>query len=507
MESITPLTLGRSLTGKSVSLLPQMANRHGLIAGATGTGKTVTLQVLAEQFSQIGVPVFMADVKGDLAGLSKPGQLTDRLSARLKLLEISNWEGMPCPTMFWDVFQKSGIPMRTSVSEVGPLLLGRFLDLNPTQQDVLEVLFKIADDQGLLLLDLKDLSAMLAWVSENSSELKATYGNLAPSSVASIQRGVVALSRAGGDVLFGEPALDLQHLMQLDFSGRGVVSILDAAKLLQDSRAYSTLLLWLLSELFEKLDEVGDLEKPRLVFFFDEAHLLFRDAPTALVEKIELVVRLIRSKGVGIFFVTQNPLDIPEAILGQLGNRVQHALRAYTPADQKAVRTAAQTFRPNPTFSTEETITILEVGEALVSILDAKGAPTLVERVMILPPRSQIGPISPEVRAEIVKRSPLAPLYSQSIDRASAFEKLKERAAQANPGPQATKADPPGGGLLGGLFGAGSKGETSSTSPPAKGPQSTRQGYVESFTKSMLRSVASTLGREILRGALGSMKR
>jgi DNA helicase HerA-like ATPase len=493
------LTLGRSSSGVTASILPRMANRHGLIAGATGTGKTVTLQMLAEQFSRMGVPVFMADVKGDLAGLAKPGLANERISNRLASLAITDWEGAPCPNILWDVFGKAGIPMRTTVSEVGPLLLGRFLDLNPTQQDVLEVLFKIADDQGMLLLDLKDLSAMLSWVSEHSSELRSTYGNLASSSVASIQRGVITLGSAGGDQLFGEPALRLEHLMQTDFSGNGVVSILDAAKLLQDSRAYSTLLLWLLSELFEQLDEVGDLEKPKLVFFFDEAHLLFRDAPIALVEKIELVVRLIRSKGVGVYFVTQNPLDIPEAILGQLGNRVQHALRAYTPADQKAVRTAAQTFRPNPNFSTEEVITVLEVGEALVSLLDEKGAPTPVERVLIAPPRSRIGPLSSEERAEAIKRSPLTSLYSEPIDRASAFEILKERREST----AVSKTSEPRG-ILGGLFGGNS--DVQGAAPPKSSPPK-RQGYVESFAKSMLRSVGSALGREILRGALGSIRR
>jgi DNA helicase HerA-like ATPase len=492
-----------------------MANRHGLIAGATGTGKTVTLQMLAEQFSRSGVPVFMADVKGDLAGLAKAGQPNEKITKRLTSLGITNWEGAPCPCVVWDVYGKSGTPMRTTVSEVGPLLLGRFLDLNPTQQDVLEVLFKIADDHGMLLLDLKDLGAMLTWVSDNSSELRSTYGNLAPSSLASIQRGVISLGASGAEQLFGEPALKLEHLMQMDFSGNGVISILDASKLLHDSRAYATLLLWLLSELFEKLEEVGDLEKPKLVFFFDEAHLLFRDAPKALIEKIELVVRLIRSKGVGIYFVTLNPLDIPESILGQLGNRVQHALRAYTPADQKAVRTAAQTFRPNPNYATEEVITVLEVGEALVSLLDEKGAPTPVERILIAPPRSRMGPLTLEERGELIKRSPLTPLYAQSVDRESAYELLRGRAAESvsslapsSPGETVQKPQ----GILGGLFGGGASSDapvssSSREKPPAKSSGSQRQGHLESFAKSMLRSVGSSLGRVILRGALGSIRK
>ena len=492
------LVLGKTKQGSPVHLLAGMANRHGLIAGATGTGKTVTLQVLAEQFSRLGVPVFLADVKGDLAGLSCAGAMSERLQSRITELGVTDWEGAPCPVVFWDVFRKNGLPLRTTVSEMGPLLLSRLLHLNDTQADVLQVVFSLADDQGMLLLDLKDLRAMLQWVGDNASSLRTQYGNIAPTSIAAIVRGVLTLEESGGALLFGEPALKLDHLMQVDFSGNGVISVLDATTLLQDSRTYATLLLWLLSELFEQLPEVGDLEKPRLVFFFDEAHLLFTDTPSSLVAKIEQVVRLIRSKGVGVYFVTQNPLDIPESILGQLGNRVQHALRSFTPIDQKAVRTAAQTFRQNPAFDTADAITQLEVGEALVSTLDRKGAPTVVERILIVPPRSRIGPISAEARAQHVQRSPLSAVYTESIDRESAFELLKKRAEAASAPNPPTNA----GSMLGGIFGSGA----SSQSAERKSANN-RQGYVESAAKSMLRSIASTLGREVIRGVLGSMRR
>ncbi len=483
---IATIDLGRSSTNSSVNLLPAMATRHGLIAGATGTGKTVTLQVLAEQFSRLGVPVFMADVKGDLSGLAQAGAMNNKLADRLERLGILGWQGRACPVIFWDIFQKNGIPVRTTISEVGPLLLARLLALNDLQQDVLQVVFKVADDQGLLLLDLKDLRAILDWTSSHSSELRNSYGNIAPASASAIQRSVVAFEAMGGHLLFGEPALKLEHLMQLDFSGQGVISVLDAASLLSNPRAYSTLLLWMLSELFEELPEIGDVDKPRLVFFFDEAHLLFADAPAALKNKIEQVVKLIRSKGVAIFFVTQNPMDIPESILAQLGNRVQHALRAYTPNEQRAARAAAQSFRPNPQFSAEEHITALGVGEALVSVLDASGVPSVVERVLIQPPASQIGAIAANDRLTLSDRSPLASLYRESIDRESAFEILRKRATLNNATPQSKSP-------------SNTKSKVPSTSK--------RQGYFESLTKSVLRSVGSSLGREVIRGILGSMRR
>ncbi|MFZ5473804.1 MAG: helicase HerA-like domain-containing protein, partial [Pseudomonadota bacterium] len=426
-----------------IHLLPQMANRHGLITGATGTGKTVTLQTLAEGFSRIGTPVFMADVKGDLSGVAKPGA-TGKAAERARQLNLADYGAEAFPVVFWDVWGEQGHPIRATVSDMGPLLLARMLNLNETQEGVLNLVFKIADDQGLLLLDLKDLRAMLQYVGERAKEFTTEYGNLSAASIGAIQRGLLALESQGGDRLFGEPMLDIADLMQTDDKGRGVINLLAADRLMQSPKAYGTLLLWLLAELFENLPEAGDLAKPKLVFFFDEAHLLFKDAPPALLDKIELVVRLIRSKGVGVYFVTQNPADIPERIAGQLGNRVQHALRAFTPKDQKALRAAAETLRDNVKLDEAAAIAELGVGEALVSCLDAKGQPSVVERALIVPPRGQIGPLSEAERAALIQGSVLYGHYEKAVDRASAYEMLKARteqaAAQAETAPPAGKS-------------------------------------------------------------------
>lgn len=412
---------------KDCYLLPKMANRHGLITGATGTGKTVTLQVLAEHFSSIGTPVFMADVKGDLSGMSKAGVESPKMLERIKKLRLDDFSFGGFPVQFWDVFGIQGHPVRTTITEMGPLIISRLLNLNDTQTGVLTLAFKIADDKNMLLLDLKDLQAMLSYVGNNSKEFINTYGNISSASVGTIQRGLITLEEQGGDIFYGEPALNIDDLIQTDSDGRGVINILASDKLMSSPRTYSSFLLWILSELFENLPEVGDMDKPKLVFFFDEAHLLFSDSPKVLLEKIEQVVRLIRSKGVGVYFVTQNPIDIPENILGQLGNRVQHALRAYTPKDQKAVKAAAETFRTNPKLDVETAITELGVGEALVSFLEEKGAPAIVERALILPPRSQIGPISVEERNEIIKKSVVYGAYEKTIDRESAYEILNKK--------------------------------------------------------------------------------
>ncbi|HXF65127.1 MAG TPA: helicase HerA-like domain-containing protein [Burkholderiales bacterium] len=487
-----PLLLARAK--HSLQLLPQYANRHGLIAGATGTGKTVTLARLAEGFSRIGVPVFVADVKGDLAGLSQPGEATGKVKERLESLKLKDFAFEPCPVVFWDAFGELGHPVRTTVSEMGPLLLARMLDLNETQAGVLTATFKIADDRGLALLDLKDLRAMLAHVGENAKQFTTEYGNITSASIGAIQRGLLALESQGGDKFFGEPALQIADLMRTDPRGRGIVNILAAEKLMSAPKLYSTLLLWLLSELFEELPEVGDPEKPKLVFFFDEAHLLFADAPAALLEKIEQVVRLIRSKGVGVYFVTQNPLDIPDTVLAQLGNRVQHALRAFTPRDQKAVKSAATTLRANPKLDVERAITELAVGEALVSLLDEKGRPAVVERALVVPPGCRLGPVSAEERSRVVRASPLAGRYDQAVDRESAYEKLAAKtgaatAAQA-PGGRGSLAD-----LLSGVLGAGA---------PQKGGRR-REGIVEAAAKSAARAVGSAIGRQIVRGVLGGI--
>src|SRR5271154_547811 len=425
-------------------LLPQMANRHGLVAGATGTGKTVTLQVMAEAFSKIGVPVFAADVKGDLSGISEAGTENPKIADRVKKLKLSDFSFAACPATFWDVFGEQGHPVRATISEMGPLLIARLLNLNDTQESVLALVFKIADDNGLLLLDLKDLQAMLQYVGDNAKNFQTQYGNISAASIGSIQRGLVAIQQQGGEKFFGEPALNLDDLIQTDSNGHGIVNILAADKLIQNPKVYATFLLWLLTALFERLPEVGAPEKPKLVFFFDEAHLLFSDLPKVIEDKIVQVVRLIRSKGVGVYFVTQNPLDVPETVLGQLSNRVQHALRAFTPKDQKAVKAAAETFRSNPNLDVAKVITELQVGEALVSFLDEKGMPGVVQKAMVCPPHSQIGPITAEERKAIMDKSPVRGKYDTTIDSESAYEVLQKRVAGT-----AAHADGTGGGILG----------------------------------------------------------
>ena len=540
-----PILLARR-EGIECFLLPEMANRHGLITGATGTGKTVTLQTLAEGFSRRGVPVFMADVKGDLAGIAKPGVVGAKLAAVLKERGIEPQPPAACPATLWDVFANdsptsgcpkaddvpsggserserggtaaaSGHPVRATVSDMGPLLLARMLDLNEIQQGVLQLVFKIADDNGMLLLDLKDLRAMLQHVGDNAAQFQTEYGNVSPASIGAIQRGLMQIGAQGGDRFFGEPMLDIADFMQttpVDGKQRGVINILAADRLLTSPRLYATFLLWMLSELFERLPEVGDLDKPKLVFFFDEAHLLFDEAPKVLLERIELVVRLVRSKGVGVFFVTQNPLDVPDSILAQLGNRVQHALRAFTPRDQKAVKAAASTMRTNPKLDIETAITELATGEALVSLLDEKGRPGITERVFVIPPASRIGPITAEERQALMAGSLVAGVYEKTVDRESAYEKLKGRAlasgSASSAAPTGTTASPPviggapppapadaGGGVLGGLkdvlFGS-------------TGPRGGRhEGLAESAARSAVRSIGSSVGREIIRGVLGSI--
>jgi uncharacterized protein len=483
-----PILVGKS--GKSdLFLLPALANRHGLITGATGTGKTVTLQALAQNFSAIGVPVFMADVKGDLSGLAKSGGANAKIAERLKALKAKiPYEA--CPVTFWDVYGRSGHPVRATVSDMGPLLLGRMLGLNEVQEGVLSMVFKIADDRGLLLLDLKDLRAMLEHVGDNAAQFKTEYGNVSGATIGTIQRGLLALESQGAAQFFGEPMLDIGDLMQLR-GGQGVVSILAADKLMSSPKLYSTFLLWLLSELFEHLPEVGDPEKPRLVFFFDEAHLLFDEAPKALLDRIEQVVRLIRSKGVGVYFVTQNPLDLPESVLGQLGNRVQHALRAFTPKDQKAVKSAAQTLRPNPKLDAERVITELQVGEALVSCLDEKGSPKVVERAFIVPPGSQIGPIGEAERVQLVRSGALFGKYETPVDRESAYEKLKGRTEAKLPAETNAGAGNPISDILFGKTG------------PRGGRQT--QGILEAVSKSAARAIGSEIGRQVIRGVLGSI--
>jgi uncharacterized protein len=482
-------------------LLPALANRHGLITGATGTGKTITLQTLAENFSRQGVPVFLADVKGDLTGITQKGQVSDKLAALLKERGLPVPEAAACPATLWDVFGEQGHPVRATVSDMGPLLLSRMLALNETQSGVLQLAFKIADDHGLLLLDMKDLRAMLQHLGDNAGEFTTEYGNISAASVGAIQRGLMQIEEQGGDKFFGEPMLDIADFMQT-LNGQGVVNILTADKLLNAPRLYASFLLWMLSELFESLPEVGDLDKPKLVFFFDEAHLLFKDAPAALVERIELVVRLVRSKGVGVYFVTQNPLDIPDAVLGQLGNRVQHALRAFTPRDQKAVKAAADTMRPNPQLDITTAITELAVGEALCSFLDDKGRPSVTQRVFVLPPGSQIGPITPAERQALVQNSLVAGAYEKTVDRESAYEKLKGRAeassAPAAPAPAGAPAAPApapasGGGWLGDVAGGLLRGS------------GRKDSVLETVAKSAARSIGSTVGREIIRGVLGSL--
>jgi DNA helicase HerA-like ATPase len=484
-------------------ILPQMANRHGLITGATGTGKTVTLQTLAEHFCDIGVPCFMSDVKGDLSGISQPGGGNSKVAERVEKLRLDGFEYRGHPATFWDPFGELGHPVRATVSDMGPLLLARMLDLNETQSGVLNLVFKVADDNGLLLLDLKDLRSMLAFVGENAREFTTDYGNVSAASIGAIQRGLLALESQGGEQLFGEPMLNIADLMQTD-RGRGVVNILSADKLMLSPKLYGTLLLWLLAELFENLPEAGDLDKPKLVFFFDEAHLLFSDAPDALVEKIEQVVRLIRSKGVGVYFVTQNPADVPDKVLSQLGNRVQHALRAFSPRDQKAVKAAAETMRDNPDLNEQTAITELGVGEALVSFLDEKGRPGIVERAFILPPQGQIGPITAQQRQQLMQSSLVAGVYERSVDRESAHEILKARAEQsaqaaaaqvdAEKQPKAAAQPATAGGGLGGVLGdiLGGRGGR-------------REGAAEALAKSAARAIGSQVGRSLIRGVLGSL--
>ena len=495
-----PILLAKNATSVC-ELLPALANRHGLITGATGTGKTVTLQTLAENFSKIGVPVFMADVKGDLTGISQAGKISEKMAGILKERGIDTPTPAACPATLWDVFGELGHPVRATISDMGPLLLGRMLNLNETQAGVLNLVFKIADDNGLLLLDLKDLRAMLQYVGDNSSEFTTKYGNVSAASVGAIQRGLLQIESQGADKFFGEPMLNISDFMQTT-DGKGVINILTADKLMNAPRLYATFLLWMLSELFEQLPEMGDLEQPKLVFFFDEAHLLFNEAPKVLVERIELVVRLVRSKGVGVYFVTQNPLDIPDSVLAQLGNRVQHALRAFTPRDQKAVKATAQTMRQKPGLDIEAAITELAVGEALISLLDAKGRPSVTERVYVLPPGSQIGPITPEQRQALLQNSLVAGVYEKVQDRESAYEKLQGR-AQA--GASAAQTLPGGGAAgqtdLGGIMG-GLKDVLFGTTGPRGG---VHDGLAQSMAKSAVRTMGSTVGREIIRGVLGSI--
>jgi uncharacterized protein len=489
-------------------LRPDKANRHGLITGATGTGKTITLQTMAEGFSRIGVPVFMADVKGDLTGISQKGVTGEKLTKIITERALPTPEPMALPATLWDVFGQQGHPVRATVNDLGPLLLSRMLNLNETQAGVLQLVFKVADDQGLLLLDMKDLRAMLQSVGDNASTFTTEYGNVSPASIGAIQRGLLQIEEQGGDQFFGEPMLNIADFMQTDSSGKGIINVLAADKLLNAPRLYATFLLWMLSELFENLPEVGDLDKPKLVFFFDEAHLLFNDAPAALLQRIELVVRLVRSKGVGVYFVTQNPLDIPDSVLAQLGNRVQHALRAFTPRDQKAVKAAAQTMRQNPDLNIETAITELAVGEALVSFLDDKGRPSVTERVYVLPPGSQIGPISAEQRKALMASSIVAGVYEKTIDRESAYEKLKGRTsdkmatesqakeAVKDIAKEATNAagEQASGGFLDGLgniFGGGAK--------------RTRASAGEQMIKSAASSIGREVGRQIIRGVLGGI--
>jgi len=495
-----PLLIAKNQKAE-LCLLPALANRHGLIAGATGTGKTVTLQTLAQGFSSIGVPVFMADVKGDLAGLAlaggpnSPGGGNPKVAERAKSLKL-DIVFAACPVVFWDVFGKSGHPVRATVSDMGPLLLARMLDLNDTQEGVLNLVFRIADDHGLLLLDSKDLRAMLQHVGENAAQFTTEYGNVSAASIGAIQRGLLALENQGAAQFFGEPMLNIADLMQTA-GGKGVVNILAADQLMNSPKLYGSFLLWMLSELFEHLPEVGDLEKPKLVFFFDEAHLLFNEAPKALLDKIEQVVRLIRSKGVGIYFVTQNPLDIPDTVLGQLGNRAQHALRAFTPRDQKAVKSAAETMRPNPKLKVEQVITELAVGEALVSFLDDKGRPNIVERAFVVPPGSYLGPISGDERRKCIESSAVYGHYEKTVDRESAYEKLKGRTEEKHettPGTQPSPAQPVPNVLSDVLFGK---------TGPRGGKQS--QGLLEAMAKSAVRTMGSQAGREIVRGVLGSI--
>ena len=499
--STSPLLIARNAS-TTCELLPGFANRHGLITGATGTGKTVTLQTLAENLSKIGVPVFMADVKGDLTGISQVGSIGRKMAAVLAERGIDLPVSKACPTTLWDVFGEQGHPVRATVSDMGPLLLGRMLNLNDTQAGVLNIVFRIADDNGMLLLDLKDLRAMLQYVGNNASNFTTQYGNVSAASVGAIQRGLLQIESQGGDKFFGEPMLNIGDLMQTDSDGQGMVNILAADKLMNSPRLYATFLLWMLSELFEQLPEIGDPDKPKLVFFFDEAHLLFNEAPKVLIERIELVVRLVRSKGVGVYFVTQNPLDIPDTVLAQLGNRVQHALRAFTPRDQKAVKATAQTMRQKTGLDIETAITELAVGEALISFLDAKGRPSVTERVYVLPPGSQIGPITAEQRQSLLNNSLVAGVYEKAEDRESAYEKIQARAETA----ASSAAASPNGGAAGKTQSGGLMGGLNDVLFGTTGPRGGKHdGLAQSMAKSAVRTMGSAVGREIIRGVLGSI--
>jgi DNA helicase HerA-like ATPase len=510
----TPIVIAKKTTDttQDIVLHSQFANRHGLIAGATGTGKTVTLKVLAESFSRLGVPVFLADAKGDVSSLAKAGSSSPKFDDRLKSLQLDAVPFAAAPVIFWDLFGQQGHPIRTTISEIGPLLLAQMLNLNDTQEGVLSAVFRIADDQGLLLIDFKDLKAMLTYVSENAAELKAEYGNLSPASIGAIQRNLLALADQGGEQFFGEPSLNILDFIQTDSKGQGYINLLAADKLMNTPKLYATFLLWMLSELFEQLPEVGDMEKPKLVFFFDEAHLLFANASEALQEKIEQVVRLIRSKGVGIYFITQNPLDLPESVLGQLGNRVQHALRAFTPKDQKAVKTAADTFRANPNFKVDEAITELAVGEALISCLDEQGTPQIVERGWVMPPYSSFSPITPEERQVMMSQSIVAGVYDQAVDRDSAYELLQKKVLQQS---QQKEADT--------LGKQQAKEQESLAKQQAKEQErfareqekaadkaaqqraKMTQDIVGTFAKSAARSLGGSTGQKLVRGLLGSL--
>jgi DNA helicase HerA-like ATPase len=490
-------------------LLLKYGNRHGLVTGATGTGKTVSLQILAEGFSNAGVPVFAADIKGDLSGIAAIGEAKDFLIKRAEQVKLEPYEFQEFPVIFWDLFGEKGHPIRATVSEMGPLLLSRLMNLTEAQEGIMNIAFKIADEEGLLLLDMKDLQSLLANIADRSDEISSRYGNVTKPSVGAIQRTLLVLEQQGGNFFFGEPALNIADLMRTTRDGRGAISILAAEKLMMNPRLYATFLLWLMSELFEQLPEIGDPDKPKLVFFFDEAHLLFTDAPKALVDRVEQVVRLIRSKGVGVYFVTQNPLDVPETVLAQLGNRVQHALRAYTPREQKAVRTAADTFRPNPDFNCAETITKLGTGEALVSTLEEKGVPSIVQRTLVRPPCSRLGPLTDAERARIIAESPVAGQYDKTVDRESAFETLQKRAADAAKAEEeAQQAEQPDSGrsrwTIPGFDDDANRPAGRTTSRPRA---SNRQTVAEAAIKSVVRSVGSSVGRALVRGILGSLKK
>ena len=510
----TPIVIAKKTTDttQDIVLHSQFANRHGLIAGATGTGKTVTLKVLAESFSRLGVPVFLADAKGDVSSLAKAGVSSPKFDERLKTLNIESVPFAASPVMFWDLFGQQGHPIRTTISEIGPLLLAQMLNLNDTQEGVLSAVFRIADDQGLLLIDFKDLKAMLTYVSENAAELKAEYGNLSPASLGAIQRNLLALGDQGGEQFFGEPSLNILDFIQTDSNGQGYINILAADKLMNTPKLYATFLLWMLSELFEQLPEVGDMDKPKLVFFFDEAHLLFDNASPALQEKIEQVVRLIRSKGVGIYFITQNPLDLPESVLGQLGNRVQHALRAFTPKDQKAVKTAADTFRANPEFKVDQAITELAVGEALISCLDEQGTPQIVERGWVMPPYSSFTPITLEERQVIIGQSIVAGVYDQAVDRDSAYEMLQKKVLQQSQQKQADELEKQQSKEQDALAKQQAKEQERFAKEQQKAAEKAQrdrekltQDIVGTFAKSAARSLGGSTGQKIVRGLLGSL--